>query len=479
MSARPFRILGLQQVAIGGPRRAVLEALWVELLGVPPCGEYTSAAENVDESILRLGVAPHEVEIDLMQPVDPEARPRVHQPPLNHLGLWVDDLAAAARWLEQQGVRFTPGGIRKGAAGHDVCFIHPKGNDAAPRGGEGVLIELVQAPAEVIAAHGPSAPSSRRALYPAVEPYATGRLPVSDGHVLHYEICGNPEGKPVVFLHGGPGGGCVPDHRRFFDPDRYRVILFDQRGAGQSTPHAGLDANTTDHLIADIEALREAVGVDRWMVFGGSWGSTLALAYAQAHPASVTELVLRGIFMGRPEELRWFYQEGASALYPDRYAHYRDFIPASERGDLLAAYHRRLTGEDEALRLEAARRWSDWEFTTSTLTGGRATPEKGPRTAEEDHLALAIARIEAHYFVHGNFLEPRDRLLRDVDIIREIPAVIVHGRHDVICPIQTAQALADAWPEATLEIIEDAGHSAMEPGIIDALVRATDRFAAP
>ena len=313
-----------------------------------------------------------------------------------------------------------------------------------------------------------------RTLYPDIEPFDTGMLQVSERHRLYYEQCGNPQGKPVVLLHGGPGGGCSPKMRRFHDPAKYRIVLFDQRGAGRSTPHADLVDNTTWHLVADIEALRATLGVDRWQVFGGSWGSTLALAYAQAHPERVSELVLRGIFMLRRWELEWFYQEGCSRLFPDAHAEYVAAIPEVERGDLISAFHRRLTHEDPKVRLAAARAWSVWEASTSFLRQdpGFIESHKG------DEFALAFARIESHYFVNGGFFECEDQLLRDVGRIRKIPGVIVHGRYDVVCPLQNAYELHQAWPEARLEVVADAGHSAFEAGNADALVRATDAYAA-
>jgi len=274
-------------------------------------------------------------------------------------------------------------------------------------------------------------------MYPPLEPHRTGRLPVSGGHELYFEESGNPAGKPVVFLHGGPGGGTEPRQRRFFHPERYRIVLFDQRGCGRSTPHAGLEANTTWHLVADIEALREHLGIARWQVFGGSWGSTLALAYAEKHPERVTELVLRGIFLLRRQEIEWFYQRGASALYPDAWETYRDHIPEAERGDLLAAYHRRLTSDDPAVRLAAAKAWSGWEGATSKLIPDAALQSH----YEEDEVALAMARIEAHYFVNRGFLACDDQLLRDAGRIRGIPGVIVQGRYDVVCPAESAWAL--------------------------------------
>ncbi len=315
--------------------------------------------------------------------------------------------------------------------------------------------------------------SARRGLYPAIEPTRQGHLAVGDGHEIYWEECGNPAGKPVVFLHGGPGAGCDAKGRRFFDPARYRIFLFDQRGCGRSRPHASLDHNTTWDLVADIERLRTMLGVERWQAFGGSWGSTLALAYAEAHPDRVSELVLRGIFLLRKRELDWFYQEGASYLYPDRWEEYVAPIPAAERGDLMRAFHRRLTGSNRAEAQAAARAWAVWEGATSFLL----TNDENVRSWGEDAFALAVARIECHYFVNGGFMNRESQLLDDVGRIRHIPAVIVQGRHDVVCPMYTAWDLHRVWPEAELHVVGDAGHSAFEPGITDALVRATDRFA--
>ena len=314
---------------------------------------------------------------------------------------------------------------------------------------------------------------SRPALYPEIEPHDVGRLQVSGLHSIHYEVSGNPEGKPVVFMHGGPGGGTDPKQRRFFDPSAYRIVLFDQRGCGRSTPHAELRENTTWDLVGDIEKLRAHLGIERWQVFGGSWGSTLALAYAQTHPRRVSELVLRGIFLLRRAELLWFYQEGASALFPDAWEAFLAPIPAAERGDLMKAYHRRLTGDDPAVRLEAARAWSVWEASTSFLL---QRPDFIANAAGDD-FALAFARIEAHYFVHRGFLEREQQLLENVGRLRHIPSVIVQGRYDVVCPMASAWQLHRAWPEAELVIVPDAGHSAFEPGILEALIAATDRFA--
>ncbi len=311
-----------------------------------------------------------------------------------------------------------------------------------------------------------------RSLYPEIEPFDSGMLKVSELHTLYYEQSGNPNGKPVVFLHGGPGGGTNPKCRRFFDPAVYRIVLFDQRGCGKSTPHAELTDNTTWHLVNDIERIRTHLGIDRWQVFGGSWGSTLALAYAQTHPDHVSELVLRGIFMLRRWELEWFYQKGCDALYPDAWETYLNAIPEAERGDLMSAYHRRLISSDPQVRVNAARAWSVWEGATSYLWQDPAHIQ----SSGEDEFALAFARIECHYFVHGGFFEHDDQLLRNVERIRKIPAVIVQGRYDVVCPMRSAWDLHRAWPEADLRIVQDAGHSAFEPGNISELVQATDRF---
>ena len=313
-----------------------------------------------------------------------------------------------------------------------------------------------------------------RTLYPEIAPYETGTLKVDDRHTLYWEQCGNPQGKPVVMLHGGPGAGCNEKMRRFHDPAKYRIVLFDQRGAGRSTPHADLVGNTTWDLVADIEKLRERLGIECWQVFGGSWGSTLALAYAETHPQRVTELVLRGIFMLRRWELEWFYQEGANRLFPDAWQHYLAAIPPVEHADLISAYHRRLTSDDEAVRLAAAKAWSIWEGGTSYLhiDPNYATSHGDP------HFALAFARIENHYFVNGGFFEVEDQLLRDAHRIADIPGVIVHGRYDVVCPIQNAFELHKAWPKSELLVSAASGHSGFEAENVDALVTATDRFAA-
>lgn len=310
-------------------------------------------------------------------------------------------------------------------------------------------------------------------LFPPIEPYNHGWLSVGDGHEIYYEESGNPSGKPCLFVHGGPGGGASPAARQFFDPDKYRIVLFDQRGCGRSKPHASIEANTTWHLINDIELIRETLGIDRWLVFGGSWGSTLSLAYAQSHPERVTELVLRGIFLLRAQELQWFYQHGASELYPDAWQHYLAPIPDAERHDLISAFHSRLTSEDPEVRLSAARAWSVWEASTSFLIQN----EDFMAQLDEPEAALAMARIECHYFVNGGFFESPNQILEAVDKIRHIPCVIVQGRYDVVCPPTTAWDLHRAWPEADFKLIANAGHSAFDPANAAALIEATNRFA--
>ncbi|MET8797904.1 prolyl aminopeptidase [Nocardia sp. NPDC004568] len=316
-----------------------------------------------------------------------------------------------------------------------------------------------------------------RPLYPPVEPYAQGMLEVGDGQAVYWETSGNPDGKPAVFLHGGPGGGTTPLNRRFFDPDRYRIVLLDQRGCGRSTPHiadgADLSVNTTAHLIADIEALRTALGIEQWLVFGGSWGSTLALAYAQRYPQRVTELVLRGIFLLRRKEIDWYYNGSAGYVYPDEWEKFLAPVPEAERGgDLVEAYHRLFDSADPEIVTAAARAWTAWESATSTL---RPDPERMAETADT-RFALAFARIENHYFRHGGFLDEA-QLLRDIGAITHIPAVIVQGRHDIVCPAVSAWDLHRAWPGSRLHIVDDAAHSAAEPGITHHLVEATDTFA--
>jgi len=311
-----------------------------------------------------------------------------------------------------------------------------------------------------------------RTLYPEIEPYDSGHLDVGDGHSVYWELCGNPDGIPAVFLHGGPGAGCNRDHRRQFDPARYRILLFDQRGCGRSTPHAGLEANTTWHLVADIERLRSMTGAGQWLVFGGSWGSCLALAYAQTHPDRVSGLILRGIFTLRREELLWFYQEGASWLFPDLWEAYLAPIPEAERGDLMAAYRRRLTHPDRAVQVEAARAWSLWEGQTLTLL----PDEKLKAEHGDDDFALAFARIENHYFVNRGFFE-EGQLIANAGKLKDIPGVIVQGRYDVCTPMHTAWDLHKAWPQARFVEVRASGHAYSEPGILHALVSATDEFA--
>ena len=314
--------------------------------------------------------------------------------------------------------------------------------------------------------------AERRNLYPEIEPYKSGHLEVGDGHKLYWELCGNPDGKPVVFLHGGPGGGSSPSHRRQFDPERYNILVFDQRGCGRSTPHASLEGNTTWHLVEDIERLRELVGVERWMVFGGSWGSTLALAYAQKHPERVTELVLRGIFLFDQYEIDWLYKEGANSIYPDKWDEFVAPIPEAERGQLVEAYRKRLTGDDPDVQLAVAKAWSKWEGETVTLLPHPEVIEE----FTEPEKAIAVARIENHYMHHRGWFDD-GQLLRDASRLSGIPGVIVQGRHDCCTPPKAAWALKKAWPEVELNIIPDGGHLYNEPGVLDGLIRATDRFA--
>lgn len=314
--------------------------------------------------------------------------------------------------------------------------------------------------------------SDLRTLYPAIEPYASGHLDVGEGHSVYWERVGTPGAKPAVFLHGGPGAGISPRHRLLFDPARYDVMLFDQRGCGRSTPNASLEANTTWHLVSDIERLREIAGAERWLVFGGSWGSTLALAYAETHPDRVSELVLRGIYTLTKAELDWYYQFGVSQMFPDKWERFVAPIPEAERGDMMAAYRKRLTGDDRQAQIECALAWSMWEGQTITLL---PEPETSDTFAEPD-FALAFARIENHYFVHAGWLE-EGQLLRDAGRLAGIPGVIIHGRYDMPCPARFAWALHKAWPRAEFHLIEGAGHAFSEPGILDRLIRATDRFA--
>lgn len=314
--------------------------------------------------------------------------------------------------------------------------------------------------------------SGRTPLYPSLAPYAHGRLRVSALHEIYYEEAGNPNGVPVLTVHGGPGGGSSPTMRRFHDPAHYRIILLDQRGCGRSTPHAELDENTTWHLVDDMERLREHLGLDTWHLFGGSWGSTLSLAYAQRHPERVAAMVLRGIFLMRWREIQWFYQDGCNRLFPDAYKAFQDLIPPAERGDMIAAYYARLTDRDPRTRLVAAREWSRWEGMTLSLAQnpGRA------QAFGSDAFALAFARIECHYFINRGFFDRDDLLLAGADRIRHIPTTIVNGRYDVITPLQNAWDLAQAWPEAQLRIVPLAGHAMTEPGVVHELIRATNAY---
>ena len=312
-------------------------------------------------------------------------------------------------------------------------------------------------------------------LYPEIEPYHCDRLQVSAVHSLYYEECGNPKGKPVIFVHGGPGGGAGPQDRRFFNPKKYRIILMDQRGAGKSEPAASLEENTTWHLVEDIERLREKLQIEKWQVFGGSWGSTLALAYAITHPTRVTELALRGIFLLRQKEIAWYYQEGANAIYPDAWEPYRDHIPEDERWDFVTAYYKRLTDPDPKVRMAAATPWTTWEMATSRLY----TPPELLQAMVTDDFAIKFARIECHYFIHKGFFADENWLIKNIDKIRHIPAVIVQGRYDVVCPAMSAWELHKAWPEAQFMLIPDAGHGSREPGTAKALVSATDKWSGP
>ena len=313
----------------------------------------------------------------------------------------------------------------------------------------------------------------RLSLYPEIVPHRTGKLRVSPLHEIYFEECGSPTGKPAVLLHGGPGGGINPVMRRYHDPSAYRIVLFDQRGCGRSTPHASLEENTTWHLVDDIERLREHLGIESWHVFGGSWGSTLALAYAETYAERVTELVLRGIFTLRQSELEWFYQEGCSWVFPDAFEAYLRPIPQEERGDMIAAYYRRLTDPDPDIQMEAARAWSAWEGSTLSLI-----PDSDRvRRFSEEHYALAFARIECHYFINEGFFNADNQLIRDAGRLSGIPGVIVHGRYDVVTPVKIAFDLARAWPEADLRVVPDAGHAMTEPGIVHELVAATSHFA--
>lgn len=309
-------------------------------------------------------------------------------------------------------------------------------------------------------------------LYPDIKPYSEHRLEVDEPHTLYIEESGNRDGIPVLFLHGGPGGGCEPFFRRFFDPEKYRIILFDQRGAGRSTPHAELRGNTTQALIEDIEKIREHLEIDKMLLFGGSWGSTLALAYAEEYPDNVVGMILRGIFLCRNKDLRWLYQEGASRIFPDAWKEYLKPIPKSERDDIIAAFYKRLTGTDELARMAAAKAWSLWEGHCATLRPSHTVIDH----MAEPHTAISLARIECHFFINNAFLE-EDQILRRAHRISHIPGIIVHGRYDMICPLDNAFDLHSVWENSELHIVRDAGHASSEPGIVDALVRATDEMA--
>ena len=316
-----------------------------------------------------------------------------------------------------------------------------------------------------------SASQNRRGLFPDNEPFASGFLPPAGEHEIYYEECGAPDGRPCVILHGGPGGAINPTMRRFFDPAKWRMALFDQRGCGRSRPNASLDDNTTWSLIDDIERLREHLGVEKWCVFGGSWGSTLALAYAIKHPERVESLVLRGIFLLTQRELRWFYQDGASMMFPDAWARFCAPIPTAERGDMIGAYHKRLTHPDRRVQGEAAAAWSQWEGDTISIRG----PEARPSKFNEIDFAIAFARIECHFFANGGFFDGENWLLENAEALKNIPGWIVQGRFDVVTPMESAWKLKTAWPTARFEVVWDAGHASTEPGIVDALVRATDQ----
>ncbi len=316
-------------------------------------------------------------------------------------------------------------------------------------------------------------PRTKLGLYAPIEPYRQSRLKVTGGHEIFFEECGNASGKPVVIIHGGPGGGSNPTMRRFHDPSRYRIVLFDQRGCGRSTPHASIDANTTWDLVEDIERLRQHLGVERWQLFGGSWGATLALAYAETHVSRVSEMILRGIFLLRKAEIDWFYESGCNWLFPEAYADFLKPIPPAERGDLLNAYYRRLTSPDRRIQIEAARAWSIWEGSTLSLL----QDAERLKLFSTDNYAIAFARIECHYFVKRGFLEHDAQLLTNAARLRRIPAVIVHGRYDVVTPMKNAYDLHRVWPEADLRVVPDAGHAMTEPGIIHELVAASRKFA--
>lgn len=311
-----------------------------------------------------------------------------------------------------------------------------------------------------------------RKAFPAIRPYSTQSIAVTEPHQLYIEESGNPEGIPVLFVHGGPGGGTRQTDRCFFDPDKYRIILFDQRGSGQSKPHASLEDNNTAALVADIEVIRTTLGIERWVIFGGSWGSTLGLIYAQTYPGLVLGLILRGIFLCRDEDIQWFYQHGASQVFPDYWQQYMQIIPEAERGDMLQAYYTRLTGDNDIERMAAAKAWSVWEGRCATLHANDALVDH----FANPHMAMAMARIEAHFFINKAFLEP-NQIINNAHRLKDIPGTIVHGRYDMVCPVNQAFDLSHAWPEAKLKIIADAGHSSSEPGTTDALLCATEQLA--
>ena len=309
-------------------------------------------------------------------------------------------------------------------------------------------------------------------LYPDIKPFAEHKLAVDEPHTLHIEECGNPDGTPVVFLHGGPGGGCEPFNRRFFDPEKYRVILFDQRGAGKSAPHAELRGNTTTALVDDIEKIRQHLDIEQWMVFGGSWGATLGLLYAEAYPQSVLGLIVRGVFLCRQKDLHWLYDSGASRIFPDAWEDFMKPIPVSERDDVIAAFYKRLTGTDDLARMAAAKAWSRWEGRCATLRPSHTVMDH----MADPHTAISLARIECHYFFNDGFIE-ENQIINNIESIKDIPGIIVHGRYDMVCPLDNAHTLHKSWPSSELHIVRDAGHASSEPSIVDALVRATDEMA--
>lgn len=309
-------------------------------------------------------------------------------------------------------------------------------------------------------------------LYPEIKPYARQEIKVDDIHTLYVEECGDPDGVPVLFVHGGPGAGSSQHDRRFFDPEKYHIIIFDQRGCGRSTPHAGLENNTTSDLIADIEKIRATLKIEKWLLFGGSWGATLSLLYTQAHPQAVNGLILRGTFLCRDSDLQWFYQSGADLIFPDYWHDFIKAVPESERGDIIAAYHKRLTGDNELAKMAAAKSWSLWEAHCATLRPSTDVIN----TFSDPHLAVSLARIETHYFMNKGFIEP-NQIVNNADKLAGIPGIIIHGRYDIVCPLDNAFQLYNVWPDSELQIIRDAGHSSREPSIVDALIKATNSMA--